>query len=66
MDKRLQAIDSRRVIRVLESYGFNLKRSKGSHLQYIGFVKNRPRLVTVIAKQKRFAIDTLGSFQKQT
>lgn len=56
MDKRLQAIDSRRAIRVLKAYGFTLKRSKGSHLQYVGFIKNRPRLVTVIDGQRRFAI----------
>ncbi len=66
MDKRLQAIDSRSTIRVLESHGFNLKRSKGSHLQYTGFVKKRPRLVTVTAKQKRFAIDTLKSMIRQS
>lgn len=48
MDKRLQAIASRRAIRVLEAYGFTLKRSKGSHLQYVGFVKinDSPRWFT--------------------
>jgi len=66
MDKRLQAIDSRRAIRVLKTYGFTLKRSKGSHLQYVGFVKNRPRLVTVVARQRRFAIDTLKSMIRQS
>jgi len=66
MDKRLQAIDSRRVIRVLKHYGFILKRSKGSHLQYVGFVKNRPRLVTVIDRQRRFPIDTLKSMIRQS
>ena len=66
MDKRLLRLDSRKVIKILEKEGFKLSRKKGSHFQYVGYVKGQKMRVTVIVNQKRFAPKTLKSMIEQS
>jgi predicted RNA binding protein YcfA (HicA-like mRNA interferase family) len=66
MHRELQKLTSREVERILRSYGFALDRTAGSHQQFVGFVRERKRTVTVIKNQIRFAPKTLASMIRQS
>lgn len=66
MDKRLLNLCSHDVIKILRLKGFTLSRTRGSHHQYVGYIKERKRRVTVIADQKRFAPKTIKSMIEQS
>lgn len=66
MHKALLSLTSREVERALRKKGFRLERQKGSHKQFVGFIKDRKRKVTVIANKKRFAPETLKSIIRQS
>jgi predicted RNA binding protein YcfA (HicA-like mRNA interferase family) len=46
--------------------GFTKSRQKGSHIQFIGLIKNTKRRVTLIAKQTHFAPRTIKSIIEQS
>jgi predicted RNA binding protein YcfA (HicA-like mRNA interferase family) len=46
--------------------GFTKSRQKGSHIQYVGFIKKTKRRVTLIAKQTHFAPKTMRSMIEQS
>jgi predicted RNA binding protein YcfA (HicA-like mRNA interferase family) len=60
-DKRLLSLSSKDVERILKKNNFTLSRQKGSHQQFVGYVKGKKRRVTVIVNQKNFASRTLNS-----
>jgi len=60
-DKRLVSLSSRDIEKILRKNNFTLSRARGSHLQFVGYVKGIKRRVTVIANQKSFAPKTLES-----
>jgi predicted RNA binding protein YcfA (HicA-like mRNA interferase family) len=66
LDKRLLNLGSHDVIKILQLKGFTWSRTKGSHHQYVGYIKERKRRVTVIASQKRFTPKTLKSMIEQS
>jgi len=66
MDRRLLALDSKNIERILRRYGFLLDRSKGSHQQFVGFVRGKKRRVTVVTRQDRFTVKTLASMIRQS
>lgn len=66
MDRRLLALDSRKAERTLRRYGFVLDRTKGSHQQFVGYVRGQKRRVTVVADQDRFTTKTLASMIRQS
>jgi predicted RNA binding protein YcfA (HicA-like mRNA interferase family) len=51
MHRELLGLTSQEVEGILQRHGFVLKRVKGSHQQFIGFVRGRKRKVTVIKNQ---------------
>ena len=59
-------LSSREIEKVLKKHGFVLSRQKGSHQQFVGFIHDKKRRVTVIANQKSFAIGTLKSMIRQS
>jgi len=65
-DKRLILLSSREIEKILRKNNFSLSRTKGSHLQFVGYVKGIKRRVTVIANQKSFAPKTLVSMIMQS
>jgi len=66
MHRELLGLTSREVERLLRHYEFVLDRIEGSHQQYIGFVREMKRRVTVIKNQKRFAPKTLATMIRQS
>jgi predicted RNA binding protein YcfA (HicA-like mRNA interferase family) len=46
--------------------GFTKSRQKGSHIQYVGFIKKTKRRVTLIADQTHFAPGTIRSMIEQS
>jgi len=60
MRPRLLSLDCRDLERILRN-GFTLSRTRGSHRQFVGFVREQKKRVTVIAKRKRFTPKTLAS-----
>ena len=66
MDRRLLALDSKGVERILRRTGFLLDRTRGSHQQFRGFVRGEKRRVTVVARQDRFTPRTLASMIRQS
>lgn len=66
MHRRLLALNSKEVEKILLRNGFKLTRTKGSHQQFQGVVKDQKRRVTVIAKQKRFTPKTTASMIRQS
>ena len=65
-DKRLLSLSSKDVERILKKNNFTLSRRKGSHQQFVGYVKGKKRRVTVIVNQKHFAPRTLKSMILQS
>lgn len=59
-------ISSRDIEKILKAHGFVLSRQKGSHQQFVGFIRCKKRRVTVIANQKSFAPGTLKSMIRQS
>ena len=66
MDKRLLNLSSQEVARILERFGFNVSRQKGSHIQFVGHFGNTKRRVTLIANQNHFAYKTMKSMIEQS
>ncbi|MCI0696026.1 type II toxin-antitoxin system HicA family toxin [candidate division KSB1 bacterium] len=66
MHRELLGLTSQEVESILHRNGFVLKRVKGSHQQFVGFVRGRKRKVTVVKNQKRFAPKTLASMLRQS
>ena len=66
MHKALRGLDSREVERILKYYGFVFDRQRGSHQHFVGVIRGQERDVTVIARQKHFAPDTLKSMIRQS
>ena len=60
------SLSSREVIKILESHGFKLDRQVGSHQHYIGFIKGKTRLVTVIIGKEDFAPRTMSAMIRQS
>ncbi|MDE0280345.1 MAG: type II toxin-antitoxin system HicA family toxin [Gammaproteobacteria bacterium] len=57
----------RDVIRILESNGFELDRTRGSHRQFEGIIGGRRRLVTVSDKDNQdVKPGTLNSIRRQS
>lgn len=65
-NKRLLSLSSENVEKILKKNGFILSRQKGSHQQFVGYVKGKKRRVTVIVNQKNFAPRTLKSMILQS
>lgn len=63
---KLLRLTSRDVERILSRHGFTCDRMSDSHQQFVGFVRNEKRRVTVIARQKRFAPKTLATMIRQS
>lgn len=66
MSPKLLRLTSRDVEMILSRHGFTRDRTSGSHQQFVGFVRNEKRRVTVIARQKRFAPKTLATMIRQS
>ncbi len=66
MHRELLSLASRDVERILRHHGFVLNRSKGSHQQFVGFIRGMKQRVTVIKNQKRFEPKTLASMIRQS
>lgn len=66
MDRRLLALDSKGAERILRRCGFLLDRTKGSHQQFVGFVRGKKRRVTVVTRQDRFSPRILASMIRQS
>ncbi len=60
-DKRFLSLSSEDVEKILKKNNFILSRQKGSHQQFVGYVKGKKKRVTVIADQRDFAPRTLRS-----
>ncbi len=65
-NKRLLSFSSEDVEKILKKNNFALSRQKGSHQQFVGYVKGEKKRVTVIANQKNFALRTLKSMVLQS
>jgi len=65
-DKRLLSLSSEDVERILKKNNFIFSRQKGSHQQFVGYIKGKKRRVTVMANQKNFALRTLKSMVLQS
>lgn len=65
-DKRLLSLSSKDAEKILKENNFILSRQKGSHQQFVGYVKGKKRRVTVIVNQKHFARRTLKSMILQS
>jgi predicted RNA binding protein YcfA (HicA-like mRNA interferase family) len=63
---RLRAVDARKVIQILQSFGFSEDRSKGSHHQWVKKSPSKVFRVTVISKAKFFKLETLKSMIRQS
>ncbi len=66
MDKRLLALTSKEVEKILAKMGFRKSRQKGSHIQFMGVAKRKKRRVTVITNQSHFAPKTMKSMIEQS
>ncbi|MBU1599994.1 type II toxin-antitoxin system HicA family toxin [bacterium] len=66
LDKKLFSLSNEAIERILKKNNFALSRQKGSHQQFVGYVKGKKRRVTVIANQKNFAPRTLKSMILQS
>lgn len=66
MREKRPSLSSRDVERILGKHGFELKRKRGSHLQYIGFIKGLKRRVTIIVGRKDLHIETVKSMIRQS
>ena len=66
MDKRLLNLSSHQVAGILEQFGFVISRQRGSHIQYVGKIKDTKRRVTLVANQKNFAQKTMKSMIEQS
>jgi len=64
--KKMSSLSSEDIEKILKKNNFRLSRQKGSHQQFVGYVKGRKRRVTVIANQKSFAPRTLKSMILQS
>lgn len=65
-NNRLFSLSSKDVERILKKNNFTLSRQKGSHQQFVGYVKGKKRRVTVVVNQKNFAPRTLKSIILQS
>jgi len=65
-NKRLLSLSSEDVEKILKKNNFTLNRGRGSHQQFIGYVKGNKRRITVIANQKSFAPKTINSMILQS
>lgn len=65
-DKRLLSLSSEDVERVLRKNNFKRVRQKGSHQQFVGYVKGKKKRVTVLANQKDFTTPTFKSMILQS
>ena len=66
MHPKLLSLSSREVEKILRKNSFLLTRSKGSHQQYVGFIRNQKRRVTVISHQKNNTLKTMASMINQS
>lgn len=64
--RRLYSLSSKDVERILKKNNFILSCQKGSHRQFVGYIKGKKMRVTVIANQKNFAPRTLKSMILQS
>ena len=64
-DRRLLSLTSDGVEKILKKNNFTLNRKRGSHLQYVGYIKGSKRRVTIIAKRS-FAPKTINSMILQS
>jgi predicted RNA binding protein YcfA (HicA-like mRNA interferase family) len=64
MPKR-PSLTYRQVTRILRDRGFRLDRQDGSHQQWVGLVRDQPRVVTMIADAKDYAPKTMKSMIRQ-
>ena len=61
-NRRLLSLTSDGVEKILKKNNFTLNRKRGSHLQYVGYIKGSKRRVTIIANQRSFAPKTIAQF----
>jgi len=66
MNRRLRNLSSREVERVRRQAGFELSYQKGSHRQYIGFIKGQRRKVTVAAPRESYYVRIIASMVRQS
>lgn len=66
LDKRLLSLSSEDVEKILKKNNFTFSRQKGSHQQFVGYIKGEKRRVTVMTNQKNFALRTLKSMILQS
>lgn len=66
MHPKLLSLTLSDVERILIKNGFYLSRTKGSHQQFVGYVRDQKKRVTVILNQKQFTPKTLASMVKQS
>jgi predicted RNA binding protein YcfA (HicA-like mRNA interferase family) len=57
---------SKEVEKFLKSQGFNLVRQRGSHQQFVGYIRGIKKRVTVMANQKHFTPKTMKSMIEQS
>jgi predicted RNA binding protein YcfA (HicA-like mRNA interferase family) len=60
-NKKLLSLTSDSVEKILKKNNFTLSRKRGSHLQYVGYIKGIKRRVTVIANKRSFAPKTINT-----
>ena len=65
-DKRLLSLSSKDIEKILKKNNFHIRRQKGSHKQFVGYVNGKKRRVTLIINQKNFAPRTLKSMILQS
>ena len=60
------ALSYRHIIRILRRNKFQLDRQDGSHQQWVGYIKGKHRVVTVIAHKKDYAPKTMRAMIEQS
>ena len=54
MSERHPSLSSVDIEKILRRHGFKLSRQKGSHQQFVGFIKGKKRRVTLVAGRRDF------------
>ena len=66
MPERHPSLSSVDIEKILRRQGFKLSRQKGSHQQFVGFIKGKKHRVTLIAGRRDFPQGTVKSIIHQS
>ncbi len=69
MSNRYPLLDRKQIEKVLKKLGFNPKKSRGSHVQWEGYIKKKRRIVTVDtfrSQKEKYSKQLLQSMIRQS